>query len=200
MLANPDPEVVVRYTRRWQPDAWLRTTPWAHHATPLGMGYGKTRFASPDDGFKLLYIAKDLPASIAEAIVRDRFEGATIREMMPSEFRDWGVCEVTASAPLKLLDLRGNACFDLGISTDIVGAKAQDEARAFSQLLYDATDVDGILYHSRLRRRTPCIAIYDRAVKLLRADPVVEIETLAALTRALRTLNIQLIKDPVASS
>jgi hypothetical protein len=194
------PKVLARYTRQWQPETYLRTTPWAHRATPLGTGFGNTRFASPHDSFKLLYIAKDLPASVAEAIVRDRFEGAAIREMMRSEFSDWGVCEVSATAPLRLLDLRGNACFDLGISTDIVGAKAHDEARAFSQILYDSTDLDGILYTSRLRRRTPCIAIYERAVKSLRADPVVELETLAALVRALRSLNIDLITHPTGGS
>jgi len=197
--ASLDPKIVSHYTRRWQPEDYLRTTPWAHRATPLGMGYGKTRFASPGDAFKLLYIASDLPASIAEAIVRDRFEGAATRAMMAAEFRDWGVCEVSAAVPLRLLDLRGNACFDLGISTDIVSAKAHDEARLFSQRLYDTTDIDGILYNSRLRRRTPCIAVYDRAVTSLRAAPVVELETLASLTRALRTLNIQLIKDPAGA-
>jgi len=195
--ATLDPKTLARHTRRWQPEAYLRTTPIAHRMTPLGMGFGKTRFASPTDSFKLLYIAKDLPASVAEAVVRDRFEGITPREMMVSEFHGWGACEVSAAAELKLLDLRGNACFDLGLSTDIVGAKAQDEARAFSQQLYDATNLDGILYMSRLRRRTECIAVYDRAVAALRAGPVVDLETLA-LTRALKSLNITLIKDPPA--
>ena len=49
--------------------------------TPLGMGFGKTRFASPVDSFTLVYIAQDLATSIAEAIVRDRFEGLS---------RGWG--------------------------------------------------------------------------------------------------------------
>lgn len=199
-LSRLDPTILKRYSRRWQPEGYLRTTPIAHQATPLGMGFGKTRFASPTDSFNLLYIAKDLPASIAEAIVRDRFEGVVIREMMPSEFRDWGVCEVTATCELRLLDLRGNASFDLGISTDIVGAKAHDEARAFSQLLYETTDLDGILYASRLRKRTPCVAIYDRAVSSLDADPVVALETIAKLRGALRSLNIKLIKDPPGTS
>jgi hypothetical protein len=45
------------------------------------MGFGKTRFASPIDAFKLMYLAKELPTSIAEAIVRDRFEGRVVREL-----------------------------------------------------------------------------------------------------------------------
>lgn len=157
------------------------------------MGFGKTRFASPHDAFKVLYIAKDLPTTIAEAIVRDRFEGTIPRELVVSDLTDWGVCEVLAAAPLRLLDLRRDGCFRLGVSTDIVGAKAQDEARELSQMIYDDTDLDGILYHSRLRRRE-CIAVYDRAVAVkLVAQPVVELETRAGLLAALRSLRIQLV-------
>lgn len=188
-----DPVIVAGLTRRFQPTAYLRTTPWAHRATPLGMGFGKTRFASPVDAFKLVYIAKDLPTSIAEAIVRDRFEGAAARVLTMADISDWGVCAVDATARLRVLDLRKDGCFQLGISTDIVGAKAQDEARTFSQALYDTTDLDGILYHSRLRKRD-CVAVYDRAVDTkLAAEPVVELETLMALVPALRTLKIDLI-------
>lgn len=190
---NLDLASIASLTRRFQPDAYLRCTPWAHRATPLGMGFGKTRFASPTDAFKLLYVAKDLPTSIAEAIVRDRFEGVTPREMSLSDFTDWGVCEVSASSPLRVLDLRGDGCFQLGISTDIVGAKAQDESREFSQTIYDTTDLDGILYHSRLRQRD-CVAIYERAVSAkLAADPVVELETLKDLVPSLKLLKIDLI-------
>jgi hypothetical protein len=189
-----DPAVVASLTRQFEPTAYLRTTPWAHRATPLGMGYGKTRFASPADAFKLLYIAKDLPTSLAEAIVRDRFEGTMARYLTRNEVAGWGVCEVRATSPLRLLDLRGSGCFDLGVSTDIVGAKAQDEARAFSQTVHDTTDLDGILYRSRLRRRQDCVAVYERAViGTLVAGPVVELETLAGLVPALRALNVKLI-------
>lgn len=146
-----DPKMLKSLVRRVQPADFLRCTPWAHRATPLGMGYGETRFASPSKAFKLVYIAEDLPTAIAETIVRDRFEGWTARQLMMADVQDWGVCEVTATRPLRLLSLRGDACFKLGISTDIVGAKAHAEARAFSQELYESTDLDEIIYHSRLR-------------------------------------------------
>lgn len=130
---------------------------------------------------------------MAEAIVRDRFEGVTPRELTLSDFTDWGVCAVDATSVLRVLDLRRDGCFQLGVSTDIVGAKAQDEARQFSQALNDTTDLDGILYHSRLRRRD-CVAVYDRAVSAnLIATPVVELETLGDLVPALKKLKIRLI-------
>jgi hypothetical protein len=80
------------------------------------------------------------------------------------------------------------------VSTDIVGGKAQDEAREFSQTPYDTTDLDGILYRSRLRKRQDCVAVYDRAVwPALLAGPVIEMESLAAPVPALRALKIKLI-------
>lgn len=188
-----DPNTLPSLTRRIEPTGFLRCTPWARRRTPLGMGFGQTRFASPTNAFKLLYIAEDLPTSIAEAIIRDRFEGRIARVLARSDVAEWGVCAVSARRPLRLLDLRGDACFTLGLSTDIVGAKAHDEARAFSQALYDTTDLDGIVYPSRLRKRT-CMAIYDRAVTPgLDAQPVIQLERLAALISALKTLKTDLI-------
>jgi hypothetical protein len=188
-----EPDVVASLVVTYQPTAYLRVTPIAHRATPLGMGFGKTRFASPTEAFKLLYIAEDLATSVAEAIIRDRFEGVTARELTAGEVAGWGVTEVSAPVPLRLLDMRTVGCFLLGVSTDITGAKAQDEARQFSQAVFDLTDLDGILYLSRLTRRT-CVAVYDRAVAAkLDAGRVHELETLAALVPALAALRIVLI-------
>ena len=95
--------------------------------------------------------------------------------------------------PLRLLDVRTAGCFLLGVSTDITGAKAQDEARQFSQAVFDQTDLDGILYLSRLTRRA-CVAVSDRAVtSKLDVGSVHELETLAALVPALAELRIVLI-------
>lgn len=185
--------MLASLTRRFQPMSYLRCTPLAHAATPLGMGFGQTRFASPSGAFKLLYLARDLPTSIAEAIVRDRFEGVMPREMVEEDFTGWGACAVDADAPLKVLDLRRDGCFMLGISTDIVGAKAQEQARAFSEVLHQTTDLDGILYHSRPRRKE-CLAVYERAVAgRLTASAVVPLVHLAGLVVALKSLKIKLI-------
>lgn len=188
-----DAGVLSSLTRRFQPSAYVRCTPWSHRGTPLGMGFGRTRFASPTDAFKPLYVAADLATVMAEAIVRDRFEGAASRDLDITDIQAWGACEVGAAAtPLRVLDLRTDGCFRLGVSTDIVGAKAQDEARSFSQALYDDTDLDGILYQSRLRRRK-CVAIYDRAVPtLLTAGTVEPVQSLDGLIPAPRALRIRL--------
>jgi hypothetical protein len=72
--------------------------PAAHISTPLGMGFGHSRFSGPNRIFRLLYVAYDLATAIAETIVRDRFKGIQDRVLDYSEIGDWAVTEVTAAA------------------------------------------------------------------------------------------------------
>jgi hypothetical protein len=193
-----DAAALSRFTKRIQPTHYVRCTKLSYRSTPLGMGYGETRFASPTRAFQLIYIGVDLATSLAEAIVRDRFEAGGRRQLMDSEISVWGACEVTANTQLAVVDLRPrDACFQLGISTDITGAKCHDEARVFSQLIYDTTALDGILYASRLIGRD-CVAVYDRAVTTkLGSGGVHELVRLANLIPSLRDdLGIELISGP----
>lgn len=74
-----DSRIVADLALAFQPKSYLRVMPIAHKATPLGMEFGNTRFSSPSQAFKLIYVAHDLATAIAETIVRDRFEGAQER-------------------------------------------------------------------------------------------------------------------------
>jgi hypothetical protein len=171
---------------------YLRATLLARRATPLGMGFGKTRFASPDDGFKVLYAAESLATSVAETLVRDRFEGRKRRRLHQAEVETWGVTEVSTSAPLALIDIRTTGLTRLGVSTDAAGAKSHRHGRRLSKAVYEQSDADGILYVSRLTRVT-CCAIFDRAAAKLVAMPVVEIMTLVDLVPALTSLKVQVV-------
>src|SRR5258707_438195 len=106
--------------------------PAVHATSPLGMGFGHTRFSSPDRAFRLVYIARDLATAIAETIVRDRFEGAVERVLDDSEIQEWAVAEVTAPSPLVVLDLRTTGLLKLGVSTDAARAKAHREGQLLS--------------------------------------------------------------------
>ena len=133
-------------TIAFDPVHYVRCIENQYTATPLGMGYGETRFASPTQSFKLIYIAIDLATAIAETVVRDRFEGSHPRQLVQADIDKWGAATVSAVRPLELLDLRGNGCFRIGVSTDITGAKAHAAARSLSQSVFDRTELDGILY------------------------------------------------------
>ena len=70
-----DEGVIDRLRGEMTPRAFLRVTPMQRAATPLGMGFGETRFASPSRAFKVLYLGRTLTTAVAETIVRDRFAG-----------------------------------------------------------------------------------------------------------------------------
>lgn len=176
---------------------YLRIMDAAHRATPTGMGYGKTRFASPTDSFKLLYVAQDLQTALAEAVIRDRYQGKQKRELLEEDVEQSVIASMVSLAPLKLLDLRTSGASRLGVPTNAVRGRAQQSGRRFSQELYETTDFDGIVYMSRITN-AECVTVYDRATssKLDPACSVVDLVRLADLESALRSLNVSLIRKP----
>ena len=191
-----DPAVIAQLTVKRRPRAWLRVTPLAFRATPLGLGYGKTRFASPDDSFQVLYIAPRLVTGVAETLVRDRYVARIRRRILEREVETWGVTEVEAGSDLHLLDLRTTGLVQLGAPTNVARGKNHRAGRRFSAEVYaQAPAVDGLLYSSRLTGGA-CIALYDRAVHKLVGAPVVELIRVAALVPALAALNLELVKTP----
>ena len=191
-----DPDILADLAVEIPPNAYVRVTPMAHAATPLGAGFGVTRFASPTKAFKVIYLGQDLTTSVAETLVRDRFQGKATRKLLDVEAATWGATEITARAPLMLIDLRTTGLVRLGVSTEAARGKAQGQGRKLSQAVYDQTDADGLVYSSRLTGRT-CICVYDRALPgPLTASPVVELTHLAGFVDALKALNVTLIATP----
>ena len=191
-----DAKVLADLAVAMTPRAYVRVTPMMHAATPLGAGFGVTRFASPTRAFKVIYLGQDLTTGVAETLVRDRFQGRARRRILDSEAAVWGATEVTASSALTLIDLRAMGLVRLGVSTEAARGKAQGQGRKLSQAIYDQTDAQGLIYLSRLTGRT-CICVYDRAVPgELTATPVVGLTLLAGFVDALRELNVTLIETP----
>ena len=190
-----DPKVLADLAVAITPKAYVRVTPMGHAATPLGAGFGVTRFASPTKAFKVIYVAQDLTTAIAETLVRDRFQGRALRKLLDVEAALWGMTEVNAGAPLMLIDLRTTGLVRLGVSTEAARGKAQGQGRKLSQAIYDQTDAQGLIYNSRLTGGA-CICRYDRALAGLVATPVIEVTLLAGFVDALRDLNVTLIATP----
>jgi hypothetical protein len=176
-------------------DDYVRVLAREHAKTPLGMGFGKTRFSSPRDTFRLLYLAQNVKTAVAEAIIRDRFEGKSERLLVQEELDRYSVTSVRNTRPLLLLDLRYEGASLLGLSTDAVRAKAQTASRRFSQKLYDQTNLDGIVYMSRITNNQ-CVAVYDRAVEasLDAESPAANLPELACLPSVIEELHITIIE------
>ncbi|GJE15934.1 RES family NAD+ phosphorylase [Methylobacterium marchantiae] len=188
-----DPATLADLALAFLPDSYVRACLLAHRATPLGMGHGTTRFSSPVAAFKLLYIAEDLQTALAETMIRDRFENRVRRRIGLGEVTAWGATEVSANAPLTLIDLRTTGLLRLGVSTDAGRAKAHRLGRVLSAAIYDRTDADGVLYLSRLTSAT-CCAVYERGVGKLSATPVEDVVTLEGLVPALRGLDVEIVR------
>ena len=186
-----DPAILQRLAVRVDVTDYVRIIARAHAATPLGMGYGRSRFSSPRNRFRLLYLAQDPMTAFAETIVRDRFEKAHERLLLREEFDRYSIVAVRNPLPLFLLDLRNEGASLLGVSTDAVRAKAQAAGRRLSQSLYDLTTFDGIMYMSRITNRQ-CVTVYDRAVapKLEADGPALDLPRLASLSGILEALHI----------
>ena len=179
--------------------AWLDVTDYvrivrrAYKNVPLGMGFGKSRFSSPTDAFKVLYLAQDTRTAIAEVIVRDRFQNRTNRELLIEELDDYSVAAMRSENPLELIDLRGVGANALGVPTDAVRGRNQIAGRKFSQAIHDQTEVDGIVYLSRITNGE-CIAVYDRAIGKLSTDKVaLDLPRLVSLVTDLSALHIAVI-------
>lgn len=189
-----DPQIVSDLALRFQPQTYLRVMPVAYMATPLGMGFGQTRFSSPGRVFQLIYSARDVATAIAETIIRDRFEGASERVIDESEIEEWAISEITALAPLLVIDLRTTGLLRLGISTDAARAKEHREGQKLSEALYGSFAVDGVLYSSRLTS-AECVAVYDRAASIkLEATPAVNLIRHPELIAALRSIDVTIRK------
>lgn len=188
-----DAAVVESLKVQFHPKGYLRITPLVYRVSPLGLGYGKTRFASPSDTFKILYLGKDLTTSFAETVLRDRFVGKARRLITEAEVADQGITVVGATQKLTLVDMREMGAVRLGLPTDAIRGKSQRAGRAFSELLHtNFPEVDGILYQSRLTVRS-CVAVYERAVHKLSAGPVVDLVAQRDLWMALAELNVELV-------
>ncbi len=186
-----DPKVLRALTVLVTPKAVVRVTPLAHAATPLGMGYGETRFASATEAFKVLYLGQNLITSVAEAVVRDRFQGRVGRELELADVRKWAVVTVTATSPLAVIDLRTTGLLRLGVSTEAARGKTQTQGRKLSQAVHDQSDVDGFLYASRLTG-AKCLCVFERAVPKLTSVAVVPLIQRPDLMAALKALAVEL--------
>ncbi len=185
-----DPKIIADLAIQFQPRSYLRVMADAHKKTPLGMGFGNTRFSSPGRSFRLVYIARDLATAIAETVVRDRFEGTAERVLDQTEIEEWGVAEVSATVPLMVLDLRTTGLLRLGVSTNAARAKGHHEGQRLSQIIHDSFAIDGLLYCSRLTS-AECVAVYDRAVSVkLTATPAVNLVRHARLIPALQSIGV----------
>lgn len=154
--------------RTWGPAATAR---FDHHIPPPGSGV--------DRG--VIYVGGDPRTAIVEAFQRTRAIHRTRDDPWLAVF--------SLRRPLRLLDLRGTWPTYAGASQALTAADSPDATQAWSRAIYDAYDIDGLLYPSAMRgkpkeARPPgidedlfCqnIALFERATRAMPTNPRVHI-------------------------
>jgi hypothetical protein len=143
-----------------------------HHKDGLGFSkLARSRFS--DSGrppsFGIVYAAQDLATAVAEAIIRDRRDGAAGPTILShgEAVSGWRAVYFSSKEPLRLLNLTGAGTIAFGIPTDIVRSRNQAKSRQLSRAIHrNPSGIDGILYASRLTTGQ-CLALYDRALAKL---------------------------------
>lgn len=113
----------------------------------------------------VLYAAQSFETAFLEVVVRDRFTQKTGRIIPYGELtaRAWVRLATRKDMPVRLLDLRGSGCVDIGAPTDAVHARNQAAGRSLAAAIFrQFPDVDGFCYPSRLTG-ADCFAIFARA-------------------------------------
>jgi hypothetical protein len=171
----------------------------SRYPDPLGIGKTPSRFSdsrrrSEANRFGVLYLGETLKVCFLEAILRDRRDGET--EDLPiaeTELAARSYAEVEVAQPLRLIDLRGDAAIRMGVPSDVARSSQQSVARKWSVAFHEhATQVDGIIYPSRLNTQTN-LAIYDRSIPKLRAARTVDLLRAPGLGRVLDDLKVALV-------
>lgn len=169
---------------------WPRIMRSQYRATPVGAGFGSSRFSSPTQSFKVLYAASDFGTAFAEGVVRDRFESKTRRYLYRPDLDRLCVTAVHSNREMSFVDLTGGGAYELGVDTDASRARDHRSGQDFSEQLHaEMLDVDGILFDSRLTGGR-CIAVYDRALSDFSAPPPIALVQAAQLAVEIKRLGI----------
>lgn len=178
---------------------WRRMSE-TRHPDPLGWGPGSSRFSDPTGGaFGVVYLGASAKVAFVETILRDHADGRgadCLVEMAEIEKRS--LASVRVMAPLRVVDLTGDAGLRMGVPSDVVGARDQTLAQAWSAAIHRHPEQpDGVFYPSRLNEER-CLALYDRALgKLATVATPRLLDCRAELAAILDDLEIALV--PVAS-
>ena len=162
---------------------------------PLGYARTPSRFSDPRrrvpvSRFGVLYLGSTLKVCFVEAVLRDQGDGR-IGDLLLDE-QDLAMrsyAEIEVSAPMSLLDLRGDGPLRMGVPSDVARGSKQSIARRWSVAFHEhSSRPDGVIYPSRLNGETN-LAVYDRAIGKLRvrsSGPLLQRSELAPVLRALK--------------
>ena len=165
------------------------------HTDPLGYQVSLSRFSDPSGTrFGVIYLGSSAKVAFVEVVLRDRGEAMLGPVLIPlPELKSYTCADIRLASDLHLVDLTGDGCVQLRVPTDVIGAKDQTAARAWSEAFFDHPAApDGILYPSRLNEQRN-IALYTRALGKLASVAMPRlIERRDELAAIIRDFNLEI--------
>jgi RES domain len=128
---------------------------------PLYFGKNtRNRFDCPWGEYGVLYAAESPEGAFIETCIRDRPGGNLF---VLSFFQERKLTRLSASSPLRLVDLAGPGLSILGVDNRLATGNYRT-AQRWSRAFWLHPDCpDGILYCSRFNPSLHCVALFDRA-------------------------------------
>jgi hypothetical protein len=169
----------------------------SHLGEPLKIRPSPSRFCDGVSGYGVLYVAISFETCVVETLVRDHFSRRTRRELPLAAIlvRGWAHIATKPNQVVKLLDLRGSGCVEIGAPTDAAHARHLAAGQALGRAVYEEhPDVDGFVYSSRLTG-DDCIAVFDRAVDRLMVLETGELKDHPQLPQLLEQHRIHLVEE-----
>ncbi|NYI02783.1 RES family NAD+ phosphorylase [Cupriavidus plantarum] len=132
------------------------------------------RFDAPNDEFGVLYASPSFAGCMAEAVIRDRFQGHRLPLLLDEEEltqRSISELGTTLGRPLQLADLT-QPHFHLGMDNRVMSTDDYRGPNLWSRAIHDAFPaLDGLYFKSRFANEES-VAIFDRAPMVARGGPV----------------------------
>ena len=143
---------------------WLRLHR-LHHGPVF---FGRTvenRFDDPRQEFGVLYAAETLDGAFIETFGRS----PGLNTVSERQLSLRSLSRITVTHPIRLVDLTGPGLARLGTTATLLAGRHR-RAQEWSRALWSHPDVpDGILYRARHDPSCICVAIFDRAERVVQA-------------------------------
>ena len=187
MILPPHPEPPPDLAKLRLPMCEMTADLWRIHPvgrTPLHFGrMAHHRFDAPHRDYGVLYVA----AAAKGAFIETFGQATGIRVLAAAELAQAALCRITASRPLRLVDLTGSGLARLGADARLTSAN-HEPARRWSAALHAHPDrVDGLTYRARHDPEQTCVALFERCQDTLQphAEGALLDAGLAAMVREL---------------
>jgi RES domain-containing protein len=123
------------------------------------------RYDSPRGLMRVLYAALDFETAFAETLLRNPAR----RLVSAGEVAAREVCAITATRPLRLVDLTGGGLSRLGLDAGFLAGPYPACGAAAEAWFAHPEAPDGLLTPSRFDPSGRCVAVFDRAAAALAA-------------------------------